>query len=197
MPNAFDITIAPTREPTEIIAGNFIAWRRTDLSTDYPPASYTLSYECRSEGTPSRLISLAASEASGHYLVQIPSATSADYLVANYHWSAYITRNSDSERVLIDSGYFTVTPNRALDSTDPRSLPLKMLAEIEEALLNRATNKQLDVLAYSLGVETSATRDPSKLLEHRTYWQRELVKINRRVAARKGQAHSGTIRTAF
>lgn len=197
MPNAFDTSNAPTREPTEIIAGNFIAWRRTDLSTDYPPADYILTYECRSEGTPSRLITFTATDADGDYLVQVLSGVSKEYLVANYHWSAYITRNSDSERVEIDSGYFTVTPNRALDSSDPRSLPLKMLGEIEEALLHRATNKQLDVLAYSLGIETSATRDPSKLLEHRTYWQRELVKINRRIAARKGLGHSGMIRTKF
>lgn len=190
MGNQFDTTNAATTEPVEIIAGDYIAWKRTDLGTDYPPANYSLSYIARSEGTPARKISITASADGADYLVELSSATTLEYTAANYHWTAYITRNSDSARITIDTGIWTVRPDKATSADDPRTFARKMIALIETALLNRASNEQLDVLAYDLGIDASATRDPAKLLEHRTYWQRELVKENRKIAARKGAGGS-------
>jgi hypothetical protein len=194
--NVFDTSNAPTTEPVEIIAGDYTSWKRVDLGTDYPPASYTLSYVARSEGTPARKIDITASADGTDYLVELSSATTGAYTVANYHWDAYITRNSDSARARIDSGIWTVSPNKTESADDPRSLPLKMLAHIEAALLHRADQQQLDVLDYSIG-ETNASRDPAKLLMHRAYWQKELIKINRRERARKGLSHSGTVKVQF
>ena len=196
MSNAFDTANAPTTEPIEIIAGDFTQWKRTDLGTDYPNNLYTLSYVARAEGTPARKIDLTATADGDDYLVAIPSATSAAYTVANYHWDAYITRDSDSARARIDSGIFTIIADKVTSSDDPRSLALKMLAYIEAAMLGRATNEQLDVLDYNIG-ETSASRDTEKLILHRQYWQRELVKANRKARARKGQSHSGIIGVKF
>ncbi len=197
MSNAFDTTNAPTTEPVEIIAGDYTTWRRTDLSTDYPPAEYTLSYEARSEGTPARRITIEAAESNGDYLVELTSATTLGYLVANYHWDAFIIRNSDTNRVRIDSGMWSVLADKATSADDPATFAKKMLNQIEAALLHRATNQQLDVLAYSLNIDVSATRDPAKLLEHRAYWQRKLVIANRKIRARKGQSHSGYRRVRF
>ncbi len=197
MSNQFDTDNAPTTEPTEIVAGGFTAWRRTDLSADYSPDDYQLSYEFRSEGDPSRQITVIGAADSGDYLMQISSATSAEYEVAAYRWSAYITRTADNERIRVESGFTEVTPDRAIDSTDPRDFAKKMVDLIEAAIERRATNSQLDVLAYSLGVETSATRDPEKLLVWRTYWRGECIRRNQMAVARKGRRHSGVIRTAF
>ena len=47
MSNAFDSANYPETEPATIIAGDRIAWKRTDLGGDYPPASYALSYKAR------------------------------------------------------------------------------------------------------------------------------------------------------
>jgi hypothetical protein len=198
MINVFDTSNAPTTEPVEITAGDYTVWKRTDLSSAYPVAEYDLSYECRSEGVPSRLISIAAAADGDDYLITLASAATLIYVVANYHWTAFITRKSDDERVAIDTGRFTVTADKATNAKDdPATFAQKMLNRIEEALLHRADNQQLDVLAYSLGVDSSATRDPEKLLVHRAYWQRELVKANRKARARKGLSHSGVIRTRF
>jgi hypothetical protein len=194
--NVFDTSNAPTTEPVEIIAGDYTSWKRADLGTDYPPADYELSYVARSEGTPARKITINAAADGTDYLVELSSNTTAAYTVANYHWDAYITRTSDSARARIDSGIWTVSPNKTESADDPRSLPLKMLAHIEAALLHRADQHQLDVLDYSIG-ETNASRDPAKLLIHRNYWQKELIKINRRERARKGLAHSGTVKVRF
>ena len=197
MSNLFDTANAPTTEPVQIIAGDYTAWKRADLGSDYPNSTYTLKYHARSEGVPAREIEISAAADGADYLVELPSATTGAYTVANYHWDAFIVRNADSERVRIDSGLWSVVADKATSSDDPRTLPLKMLAAIEQALLNRADNHQLDVLAYDLGVEASATRNPEKLLDHRRYWQRELVKANQRARARKGQGHSGTIKVRF
>lgn len=198
MSNQFDSTNAPTTEPVEIIAGNFVQWLRQDLSNDYPTASYTLKYELRSEGTPARKITLtAADDGNGDYLISIPSATSLQYTVANYFWQAYITRNSDSERIKVDSGQISIKADFSTNSSNPASYARQMLGHIETALLNRASNQQLDTLAYNLDVDHSVTRDPSKLLEWREYWQRELVKEIREERSRKGLSHSGIIRAQF
>ena len=45
MSNLFDSSNFPTTEPVELQLGDFWAWKRTDLSTDYPTAAYALSYE--------------------------------------------------------------------------------------------------------------------------------------------------------
>ena len=197
MTNLFDTSTAKTGEPSEIIAGDYVAWWRKDLSTDYPPAQYSLSYECIAEGTPARKITITAADSGGDYLIEIPSATTLAYTVANYHWTAQITRLSDSARVTVDNGIFIVQPDKKTNTNDPRSLPLKMLGYIETALLHRASNSQLDVLAYSLGVESSATRDPAQLMKWREYWQKELIKQNRKARARKGRSHSGQIKVQF
>ena len=198
MPNLFDTTNAPTTEPTEIVAGNFARWRRTDLSADYPPTTYQLSYECRAEGAQAgRQIALVAAEDGGDYLIQIASATSVDYIVGTYHWFAYITRLSDSERVQVDCGTFKVTPNREDDASDPASFARRMVNQIEDAIEKRADNFQLDTLAYSLGTETSATRDPAQLLIWRTKFRGEIRRINQRNNAKKGRRPSNYVQVSF
>ncbi len=180
MSNAFDTSIAPTKEPAEIIAGNFTAWRRTDLSTDYPTASYTLTYELRGPGVPARQITLTAIADGDDYLVTIASAASADYEVADYHWSAYITRDSDSERHRVASGFIKVSADLALDSSDPRAHAEKMLALIEAAIEHRATNYQLDVLSYNLPDGPGASRDPEQLYRWRFKYRREVIQLRGR-----------------
>ena len=196
MANVFDTSNAPTREPTEIIKGDYTSWKRTDLGGDYNNTLYTLSYIARSDGTPARKIEITAVADGADYLVELSSAVTGAYTIANYHWSAYITRISDSARTQIDSDIWTVKADKATDSDDPRALPRQMLDYIEAAYLGRATNQQLDVLDYSIG-ENNASRDPAKLILHRQYWQNELEIANRKVRARKGQSHSGIVKVGF
>ena len=197
MSNAFDTSVAATKEPTEIIAGDFTAWRRTDLQSDYPNDLYTLSYQARRDGVPAREIAITASASGDEYLVSLSSAITLAYPVGHFYWSAYITRDSDSARVQIASGEWTVKPDRVSNSDDPAGLAKRMLTLIEAAIEARATNNQLDVLSYALGVESSATRDPALLLKHRAYWKRELVSANRRARARQGKSSGSKIGVQF
>jgi hypothetical protein len=196
MSNAFDTDTAPTTEPNEIVAGDFTAWRRPDLVQNYPPALYALSYECRAEVSGHKK-TISATESTTDYSLAILSAASLLFSVGVWHWSAYITRESDSERKQVDSGIFLVLADKATANTDPRTLPQKMLAEIDRAMLHRAQNSQIDVTSYSLGAETSASRDTSQLITWRSYWRRELIKANQKHAMRAGRIHSGIRRTSF
>lgn len=184
MSNAFDTSEAPTVEPGKIYAGDYTVWRREDISTDYPPASYTLKYFARREGEPAKKIEITAAADNGEFLIELASATTLVYAVGHYFWNAYIVRDSDSERIKIDAGEWEVLPDRDSDNDDPASLPRRMLTLIEAAIENRATHHQLDVLSYNLGVDTSATRNPAELLKHRAYWRRELAKENRKSGLR-------------
>ena len=195
--NLFDNSNAPKKTPKAIVVGDYIAWRNSSLVPDYPPASYTLAYRMRREGEPAREIIVTATEDNSEFLFEILAATSAAYDIGLYFYDLQVTRDSDSERLTLAQGTLRVCADKAETSDDPRTLPRKMIAEIERALLSRATNNQLDTLAYSLGVETSATRDPEKLNTQRDYWRRELIKANRKQRARNGKKHSGFIRAQF
>ena len=144
MTNAFTPANYPTTEPTDLVAGDRVAWKRSDLGVDYPPASYSLKYSARLEGAATE-IEITAATSGNDYLVEIPKATTAAYTPGRYSWQAYITRTSDSERVTVDSGTFEVKPNRDTTATDPRSHARKVLAAIEAVIENRASVDQMSV----------------------------------------------------
>ncbi len=120
MANLFDSTNYPTTEPGEIIAGDRIAWKRSDLDSDYPIASYSLKYSARLENAGTTEIEITASESGADYIVEVGQSTTAAYTACVYHWQAYIIRSSDSERVTVDSGTWEVKANRDAATTDPR-----------------------------------------------------------------------------
>ena len=197
MTNKFDDDNIPAVVPTVMVRGDYIRWRLLNYHDDYPDASYDLLIVFRREEEPAREINVAGVEDSDGYLFTITSSTSADFEIGRYHWDLYVTRTSDSERITLDQGQTRIEANKADDSTDPRSFPRKMVYEIERALLGRATNNQLDTLAYSLGIETSGTRDPNRLKELREVYREELINANRKWRARKGKPHSGVIKVRF
>ena len=45
MSNAFDRINYTTKEPSKLVLGDFWAWRRDDLASDYPVGAYALTYE--------------------------------------------------------------------------------------------------------------------------------------------------------
>ena len=141
MSNAFDAVNYPTSEPDELIAGDRWAWKRSDL-TDYPVADYALTYSARLEDSGATEIGITASESGSDYVVEVAAATTAAYTVGVYHWQAYITRTSDSERVTVDSGTFEVIADRDNATTDPRSHIKIVLDAIQAVIEGRATKDQ-------------------------------------------------------
>jgi hypothetical protein len=143
MGNAFDSANYPEKEPSQLTVGDRWLWKRTDLGTDYPPASYSLKYALRRHDTGAE-IEITASESGADYLVEVASATTALYAAGFYVWTAYIIRSSDSERLALGTGTVELVANRdaAAETTDPRTHARKVLDAIEAVLENRATVDQ-------------------------------------------------------
>ncbi len=194
MGNLFDSTNYSETEPAEIIAGDSTNWKRTDLGDDYAPASYALTYTARLEDSGSTSIAITASESGNDYIVEIAAATSAAYTVGIYHWQAYITRSSDSERITIDHGTFEVKPNRATATTDPRTYVKISLDAIEAVIQGRASKDQA---GYSIDGRTlSRTPIPELLLLYdrfKALWKGE----QRAEKIKNGEGHAGRILTRF
>ncbi len=193
MGNIFSDAPAET-EPREIVAGDFLTWKRTDIGSDYAPSLYTLSYKARLEGTGSTVITITAVTSGSDYLVEEDSATTAAYTVGVYHWDAYITRDSDSERVRFDSGTFEVVADRAVATTDPRSHAKKMVDLLESLLEGKAVS---DVSSYSIQGRSLTKMNPDELLKWRNYYKRELLREEKIERRKNGNGTGGLIKVSF
>ena len=198
MPNLFDSTNYPSTEPTielygsPIIAGDYLAWKRTDLGSDYPVASYALIYKARLNGAGSTVISITASESGADYLVEVGQSTTASYLVGIYQWASYITRSSDSERVQIGEGTWEVVENLATSTSDPEPHAKKVLDALEAVIENRASQDQM---SYSIAGRSLSRMSQDDLNAFRDKYKAEWLKEKRMQRARNNQGHHGIIKT--
>ena len=91
MSNAFDSTNYPNQVPVELQLGDFWAWKREDLSQDYPVADYSLSYEFNLvDGATASNFTLTATESGDTYIIEASNTSS--YTKGNYNWVSYITK---------------------------------------------------------------------------------------------------------
>ena len=193
MGNVFSDAPSET-EPREIISGDFLTWKRTDLGTDYSNSLYTLSYKARLEGTGSTVITITAAASGDDYLVEEAAATTAAYTAGVYHWDAYITRDSDSERVTIDSGTFEVLADRAVATTDPRSHAKKMVDLLESLLEGKAAS---DVSSYSIQGRSLTKMGTEELIKWRNYYKREVLQAEKIERRKNGKGTGGLIKVSF
>ena len=147
MANLFDADQAKEGEPTEIVVGDFIQWKRSDLVDDYPLSEYSVEYVARITGGGSNEIKVAATETGGTYLITVDSATSAEFVAGYYHWQLEVTKTSTGDRIVVDRGAFTAVVDLDDNQADPRLFEEKMLAKIETILLGKA---DADVSSYSI-----------------------------------------------
>ena len=147
MANLFDADQAKEGEPTEIVVGDFIQWKRSDLADDYPLSEYSVEYVARITGGGSNEIKVAATETGGTYLITVDSATSAEFVAGYYHWQLEVTKTSTGDRIVVDRGAFTAVVDLDDNQADPRLFEEKMLAKIESILLGKA---DADVSSYSI-----------------------------------------------
>ena len=194
MANLFDTGNVPTTEPAKIVVGDLLQWKRTDLGADYANGSYTLSYKARLEGTGSTVITITASASGDDYLVSVGQSTTASYTAGDYRWQAYITRDSDSERLTIDSGTFEVVANRSASTADPRSHAKIMLDKIESVLSGRADG---DVAAYSINGRSLTKIGIDELMTWRDRYRAEYLREVRAERRDNGQGTGSTVLARF
>ena len=197
MSNLFDSTNFRTLEPTleeygfPIVAGDFLAWKRTDLGTDYPPASYGLTYSARLNGG-GTAITLTASESGTEYIIEENSTATVNFPVGIYQWSAYITKTADSNRIEIGNGTWEVVENKAVSTADPEPYEKKVLDAIQAVIQGRASQDQM---SYSIAGRSLSRMDPDDLHTWEAVYKAKWLKLKRMQRAREGRGHDGIIKT--
>jgi hypothetical protein len=193
MSNLFDATNAPEGEPLEIVAGDFIQWKVSDLVDDYPTDSYTLTYTARISGARDEF-QIVATGQSNHYLVTATSTASASYSPGIYQWQKEIVRNSDSARIVLGRGTFTVKADLDIPGSDIRSHAQIMVSKIESVLSGKADS---DVSSYSIAGRSLTKMSFAELLEARDYYRAEAMREKAAEDAKNGRKGKSTIQVRF
>lgn len=172
MANLFDRDNYPLQEPEFLVAGDRWAWKRTDLVSDYPTDTYALTYEFHEDsgGGGSHRFTVTAVETTDAYIVEVSHSTTDSYMAGDYHWDAYITRSSDSERLIVDKGRTRIDVDLATSTADVRSHAKKVLDAIEAVIENRAT---IDQSSFSIAGRSLSRMSPDELMEFRNRYRAE------------------------
>ena len=194
MANLFDTANAPKIEPDVIVRGDRVTWRKTNIGKDYPSTEYSVKYVSRiSAAGGSHEFQVTGTADDNDYLFTITSVASDGFDLGHHHWQLEITRTSDSERIVTQTGTWDIITD--LDNNvDPRSHAEIMLDKIETVLEGRA---DADVLSYSINGRSLSKIPPAELVEWRDYYRSEVVSEHKEDHIRNGRKHGGTIKVRF
>lgn len=190
MANAFDAANAPEGEPKEVVVGDFIQWKRSDLITDYPIATHSAEYVARITGGGSTEIKLPMSETATHYLATVDSATSADFVAGHYYWQLEITETASSNRVVVDRGEFEAIADLDVNQADPRSHAEIMLSKIQSLLQGKADS---DVASYSIQGRSLTKLSFDELMQAEGYYEAKV----RKEKLKRGLTNGTTVKVRF
>lgn len=194
MANLFDAANAPEGEPLEIVVGDFIQWKRSDLVQDYPLASYSAQYVARITGGGNTEVLIPATETGGTYLFTASSSTTSGFEPGYYHWQLEVIQTSSSNRLVVDRGEFTAIADLDVNGADPRSHAQIMIDKIESILQGKADS---DVGSYSIAGRSLTKMSFAELMtardQYKAEFQQEVVKDR----ARRGKPTGSTIKVRF
>ena len=193
MSNKFDSTNYPPQVPTELQLGDFWAWKREDLASDYPVASYSLSYEFNLvDGATASNFTLTATESNDEYIIEASNTTS--YTAGEYNWISYITRSSDSARIKLSEGFTEIQENYATTTSSVRSHAKKVLDAIEAVIENRAT---MDQSSMSIAGRSLSRLTIDELLQFRDRYKAEYLKEVKKARIKNKKDSGNTIKVRF
>lgn len=193
MSNKFDSTNYPSQVPTELQLGDFWAWKRDDLSEDYPVASYSLSYEFNLiDGSTASNFTIEATESNDTYIIEVSSTSS--YTKGNYNWVSYITRTSDSARVKLEEGFVEIQDNYATTSASVRSHAKIVLDSIEAVIENRAN---IDQSSMSIAGRSLSRMSVDELLTFRARYKAEYLKEVKQLRIKNKRGSGNTPKVRF
>jgi len=194
--NAFDRANYTTKEPSTLVLGDYWAWRRDDLASDYPVGSYALTYEFHEDsgGGGNHKFTLTATEADDTYYIEAASSSTTSYSIGDYIWEAYITKTSDSNRIMVDSGRTEITENLANTNADLRSHAKIVLDAIEAVIENRAT---MDQSSMSIAGRSLSRMSIDELLTFKDRYKAEYLKEIKLARIKNKQGSGNTIKVRF
>ena len=195
MSNLFDSENYPGRVPQTLTVGDIWNWKREDIVSDYPPASYTLTYSFRLLSSAATEIALTGSvitESATAYTISVPDSTTVSYTKGDYTWQEYISNATD--RIVLNTGFVTLEPNLDADTSDPRSFWAKVLDAIEATIENRAS---IDQSSMSIAGRSLSRMTIDELLTLRDRARFETGKEINKARIAKGLGNSSTIKARF
>ena len=145
MANIF--TEIPEKEPISFYKGETIVWKRTDIGADYAPSSYSMVWEASLESNGSTRFSATVTESGTEYTFTLDDSATASYTAGDYIWFLKVIQDSDSEKLVIDSGKLTVKDNYFATTGDTRSHAKVMVDKLESLIEGKA---DADVSSYSI-----------------------------------------------
>ena len=195
MANAFDSTNAPEGLPSAIVVGDFVQWKRSDLVTDYPVASYSANYVFRKSGARDEFqINSSGSSPAGYFLFNAVNAATSLYSPGTYNWQLEIIRSSDSERIVLSRGEIEVIADLDISGTDVRSHNEIMLSKIESLLEGKADS---DVSSYSIAGRSLTKMGFQELVDAKNYYRSEVLREKRLLDAKNGRSGASTVKVRF
>lgn len=194
MANLFDPDNAPEGEPLEVVVGDFIQWKRSDIASDYPPASFSAEYVARITAGGSSEIIMPATEAGGTYLFTVSSADSADFTAGYYHWQLEVTETATGNRIVVDRGAFTAIVDLDVNNSDPRTHAEIMVAKIQSILEGKADS---DVSSYSIAGRSLSKMTFDELMTARDNYRRELQQEIVKERIKRGKSSGSTVKVRF
>ena len=125
-----------TREPSSVVAGDTIAWRKT--LSDYPAsAGWVLKYRLINAAGK---IDIVASAAGDDYAITVSAATTAAYVAGQYTWQSYVEKAG--ERYTLETGRTFIKPNLSAQAGgfDIRTSARKTLDLLNAAMVEHGAN---------------------------------------------------------
>jgi len=194
MANLFDAANAPEGEPTEVVVGDFLQWKRSDLVSDYPTDQYTATYVARITGGGSNEIQLEMTGHTSYYLATVPSSESEDFAVGEYHWQLEIVQDSSGNRIVVDIGDFEAIADLDVNQADPRTHAQIVLDKIEAVIEGRADS---DVLEYSIAGREIKKMSVTELMSWRNEYRKEVHQEKIKRDLKQGRKGSATVKVRF
>ena len=116
MSNLFDSSNWAAYPPETFVAGDYFAFKRDDLSSDFPLTTYTVNFHASQFGTgtgtiSANQISLDAVESGSEYQITAGSTATSSWNIGRYQWSLIVTDSSDAQkRHVLDNGVLKLNP---------------------------------------------------------------------------------------
>lgn len=195
MVNLFDQNNALTTEPTSVVIGTLVQWKRADLSDIYAPASYDLIYNIRlRNGDGVDKVVTATTATDGSFLVTLNANVTGAMIAGDYVWQAFISRKSDGAKVSVSQGNITLLSNLDQNGADNRSHAQIMVEKIQSLLEGRADK---DVSSYSIQGRSLAKMSITDLMMWRDYYRKEVAKEKQDALIAAGKSSGATVKVRF
>jgi hypothetical protein len=185
--NKFDSANYPSQVPAVLQKGDFWAWKKPNLSTDYPLAAYSLKYKFYLiDGSTASNFTIDATESNNEYIISTSSTTSQT--AGDYRWDGIIKRTSDNVEVIIEDGYSTILDNAV------RSHAKIVFDSICAVIENRAS---MDQSSMSIAGRSLSRMSIDELLTFKDRYKAEWLKEVKMARIKNNEGSGNTIKVNF